>query len=406
MRLTRRNIVKSIGVTGLAFASGQVGATSSRTLDVAVVGAGVFGSWTAWHLRKRGLKVALYDAYGPGNVRSSSGGESRVIRLSYGGDPLYSSMALESLGYWKALSDRQSTPIFYPTGVLWFSPERDQYMQRSLAWLEAQKISHRSGNADWLGKNWPQIRFDANEVGFIEEDTGGLIANRAVQTTVRDAGLKPVIAHVGPPRSGQAGGFELPDGQRARKLVYALGPWLGNLFPDTLGERLSVTRQEVFYFGPPDGDDRFAAGRFPVWADFNGGDIVYGLPDIEGRGFKIAFDRHGPAIDPNSLEREPSREGISMARAFIANRFPALADAPLVQARVCQYTNTSNGDFLIDWLPGNSDILLIGGGSGHGFKHGPAVGKRAAELLVSGSAQTEPRFSLATKGINADRQVY
>ncbi len=122
-----------------------------------------------------------------------------------------------------------------------------------------------------------------------------------------------------------------------------------------------MTRQEVYYFGPPNGDERFAAGRLPVWADFNGGDIVYGLPDLEGRGFKIAFDRHGPPADPNGMEREPSSQGIAMAREFIARRFPALADAPLVQARVCQYTNSSSGDFLIDWLPGDRDVLLVGG---------------------------------------------
>jgi glycine/D-amino acid oxidase-like deaminating enzyme len=315
-------------------------------------------------------------------------------------------MALESLAYWKALSQRQNTPVFYPTGVLWFSPERDQYMQRSLTWLKEQKISHRSGNAEWLSEHWPQIRFNANEVGFIEEGSGGLIANRAVQATVSDAELKPVIARVGSLRRGRAGSFELPDGQTAQKLVYALGPWLGELFPDILGGRLSVTRQEVYYFGPPNGDERFAAGRLPVWADFNGGDIVYGLPDLEGRGFKIAFDRHGPPADPNGMEREPSSQGIAMAREFIARRFPALADAPLVQARVCQYTNSSSGDFLIDWLPGDRDVLLVGGGSGHGFKHGPAVGKRVADLLVSGSQQNEPRFSLETKGVVTDRQVY
>jgi len=406
MNLSRRDIVKSIGAAGVAVASGRLGAAGTATLDVAVIGAGVFGSWAAWHLKRLGLRVGLYDAYGAGNVRSSSGGESRVIRLSYGGDPLYSSMALESLAYWKALSQRQNTPVFYPTGVLWFSPERDQYMQRSLTWLKEQKISHRSGNAVWLSENWPQIRFNANEVGFIEEASGGLIANRAVQATVSDAELKPVIARVGSLRRGQAGSFELPDGQTAQKLVYALGPWLGELFPDILGARLSVTRQEVFYFGPPNGDERFAAGRFPVWADFNGGDIVYGLPDLEGRGFKIAFDRHGPPADPNGMEREPSSQGIAMAREFIARRFPALADAPLVQARVCQYTNSSSGDFLIDWLPGDRDVLLVGGGSGHGFKHGPAVGKRVADLLVSGSQQNEPRFSLETKGVVTDRQVY
>ena len=127
MGMTRRQAVAGAGasVLGGALAGGQARAARAPGIaDVVVVGAGVFGAWTAWSLKKRGLQVVLLDAYSPGNARSSSGGESRVIRLSYGGDPLYSQMARDSLAAWADLSARQALPLLHRTGVLWFSPRR------------------------------------------------------------------------------------------------------------------------------------------------------------------------------------------------------------------------------------------------------------------------------------------
>jgi glycine/D-amino acid oxidase-like deaminating enzyme len=189
-------------------------------------------------------------------------------------------------------------------------------------------------------------------------------------------------------------------------MVYALGPWLAELFPQLLGGRIVATRQEVFHFGAPQGDARFAAPNLPVWAEFNGGSIVYGLPDLEGQGFKLAFDAHGPVVDPDSEDRRVTPEGVARARDYLGRRFPTLARAPLIHSRVCQYENSSNGDFLIDRLPGHDRVWLVGGGSGHGFKHGPAVGKRVARHLFDPLFAVEPRFSLATKDRAIARTVY
>ena len=177
----------------------------------------------------------------------------------------------------------------------------------------------------------------------------------------------------------------------AGTFVFACGPWLPKVFPDLLGARIFPTRQEVFFFGPPPGDGRFAPPRMPTWIDF--GAEIYGLPDLEARGVKLAPDRHGEPIDPDSADRIVGAESVARIRAFLAHRFPALASAPVVDTRVCQYENTSNGDFLIDRHPDADNVWLVGGGSGHGFKHGPALAERVAEALLGGEPLPE-RFGL------------
>ena len=190
----------------------------------------------------------------------------------------------------------------------------------------------------------------------------------------------------------------------ATHFVFACGPWLPRILPDILGNRIFPTRQEVFFFAPPPGNDRFGPAHLPAWGDFNHNDMVYGFPDIEGRGFKIGLDRHGPAIDPDQGDRRPLEANLERVRAYMARRFPAMAGRPLSEVRVCHYENSSNGHFLIDRHPEWSNVVLAGAGSGHGFKHGPMVG-RAVEALLAG-AVAQARFSLASKGKVQQRAVH
>src|SRR5437868_11489872 len=192
---------------------------------------------------------------------------------------------------------------------------------------------------------------------------------------------------------------------RADRFIFAAGPWLPKLFPDVIGPRIEPTRQEVFFFAPPGGDRRFLPGAMPGWADFNGGDIFYGFPDLESRGVKFAHDQHGVVVDPDTQSRRPTEAALAEIVVFRDRRFPLLRVAPLTEARVCQYENSSNGDFLIDFHPAWPNVLLLGGGSGHGFKHGPEVGRYAAARLF-GLNQAEPRFSLTTKAETHHREVH
>ena len=185
----------------------------------------------------------------------------------------------------------------------------------------------------------------------------------------------------------------------------ACGPWLPKLFPHLLGTRIYPTRQEIFFFAPPAGDRRFAPPQLPVWIDFSDVRGPYGFPDLESRGFKLGFDRHGPAFDPDTGDRRVSAAGLEEAYRFLAERFPDLADAPLVESRVCQYESTSSGDFLIDRHPDFDNVWLAGGGSGHGFKHAPAVGEYLSRRMLDGGI-VDARFSLERKGEERQRTVY
>ncbi len=392
MKITRR---ASLGLMAAAAVAPKALAATPKVFDAAVIGAGVFGVWVADRLKRAGLSVALIDAYGVGHGRASSGGETRVTRYSYGGDALYAEMARESLVAWKEVSARAATPLFHNTGVLWFSPENDDYMAKSLAYLEATKTPFRKLDRKALEGAYPQMRFFDGEAGFLEEETGALVAGRGVQTVAALGGFPFFIARAGEPKK-KRGVFAPAPGVRAARLVYACGPWLPKVFPKILGRRIVATRQEVVHFGAPAGDDRFRPGKLPVWADFNAGDLTYGLPDIEGQGFKFCFGAAGPEISPDDQERLVGADVVARAREYLKRRFPDLAEAPVVHSRVCQYENSSNSDLLIDRHPDFDDVWLVGGGSGHGFKLAPAVGRYVADR-ITGAGAAEPRFSLASK---------
>ena len=148
-----------------------------------------------------------------------------------------------------------------------------------------------------------------------------------------------------------------------------------------IGNLVQATKQDVFFFGTPAGDDRFSTEHLPVWADHLGR-FRYGIPGRDRRGFKIADDTRGPVFDPTNDERVVDPETLKDIRDYIAFRFPALKRAPLIETRVCQYEQTPDSHFIIDRHPANENMWMVGGGSGHGFKHGPAVGEMMAELIL------------------------
>jgi glycine/D-amino acid oxidase-like deaminating enzyme len=378
---------------------------------IAVIGAGVFGAWTAHHLQQAGHKVTLIDAWGAAHSRASSGGESRLTRAAYGKDDIYTRMAMDSLPQWKALSAVAGLPILIQCGVLFFFPTEEPYVQESIAAHRKFGLPTDVLNQAQMARRFPMIDFDGIKVGLYEPEFGALMARRSVQTLVdrfAKAGGTYMKGFVEPPSAAaRLEELRLSSGERVKadRFVFAAGPWLPKLFPDVIGPKILPTRQEVFYFATPPGDRSYSPSNMPGWADFNAGDIFYGFPDLEARGAKIAHDQHGVEVDPDTQSRRPTEAALAEVVAFRDRRFPTLRGAPLIGAEVCQYENSSNGDFLIDLHPAWPNVLLLGGGSGHGFKHGPEVGRYAAARLV-GSVKPEPRFSLSTKSESHHREVH
>lgn len=376
--------------------------------DVAVVGAGVFGAWTAYQLQRSGKRVALIDGYGPGNSRSSSGDESRIIRMGYGADEIYSRSARRSLQLWKELFARIGHPLFHETGVLWLAVEGDPYPVRTFETLTKLGVPVEKLTRQEISVRYPQISIEGIGGAFLEPESGVLLARRAVQAVVREAvrsGVEYLQASIAPPDHAQMkDGVATTGGTRisAGAYVFATGAWLPKIFPDLLTNRIHPTRQEVFYFSAP--GNRFSPPSLPTWIDFK--NEAYGMPDIEALGVKVAIDRHGAPFDPETGDRVASNEGLAEARRYLARRVPELQEAPVNEARVCQYENTANGDFLIDRHPEFENVWLVGGGSGHGFKHGPFVGEYVAARIEGRTEGIEPRFSLATKSDEHQRAVY
>ena len=410
-RLTRRRALKTLA---MAPASAALAARSTEARQrggprVVVVGAGAFGGWTAYNLLRRGARVTLVDVWGPGNARASSGGESRVIRGLYGADKIYVELVARSYDLWREAEKRFRAKLFVHTGGLWMFGADDRYARNAVPIMKEHGLAIEELTVAETRKRYPLIQLDDVRSVFFEADAGYLLARRAcahvVDAFIAEGGTyRQAQARPGSIENESLDGVSLSDGSRLRADAYlfACGPWLGELFPEAVGDRVLPTRQEILYFGAPS-ETAEAYAKLPMWADFQER-LFYGIPGVEARGFKVADDTRGPSFDPTDGERTASSEAIAAARAFLRRRFPGLKDAPLTESRVCQYENSPDGHFIFDRHPEASDVWLMGGGSGHGFKHGPALGEHATRRIL-GEAEIEPFFALARLGDSSERST-
>jgi glycine/D-amino acid oxidase-like deaminating enzyme len=393
--VSRRTFVRSVVAAPLTWRLTTLGASADH---VVVVGAGAFGGWTALALLRAGMRVTLVDAWGAGHSRASSGGETRVVRGAYGGVPIYSEMAARALVLWREAEERWRRQLYFRTGALWMFAGDDAYVRRSIEPMKAIGLSVDELSPGDAARRYPQMSFRGVRTVFFEPEAGYIPA-RAACELVREAFMreggeyKQAWARPGARAGARLSSIALSDGSTlaADRIVFACGPWMAQVFPEVIGRRIVPTRQEVFFFATPAGDTRYDFGALPVWVHM-GERLVYGVPAHERRGLKVADDTAGDEVDPTAMERVPSAAGLARARAILRERFPALAGAPLVEARVCQYEASSDGHFLVDRHPQFENVWLVGGGSGHGFKMGPALGEHVA-ALIQGRTAVHPLFA-------------
>lgn len=261
------------------------------------------------------------------------------------------------------------------------------YESAALPVLQQAGIRYEKLSVGECAKRWPQINFDGVAWSVLEPDSGFLAARRAceaVLTAFLKAGgeYRQAQVSLGSIATNRMDGIRLESGEAltADVYVFALGPWLGKLLP-FLNAKIIATRQEVFFFGTPAGDGRFDEEHLPTWID-GGTQPFFGVPGNHWRGFKIADDTRGPVIDPTTMDRQISSAKLESARAYLRMRFPALRNAPLLETRVCQYENSADHNFILDRHPEATNVWIVGGGSGHGFKHGPVMGEMVAGAVL------------------------
>jgi sarcosine oxidase len=339
-----------------------------------VVGAGVFGASTARELARRGWDVRVVEQYAPGNVRSGSGGDTRLMRFSHRDAEWYTLLARRALDLWRELEVETGVQLFEPVGLAWFETGDDDFTQRSEHTLRRLGIACERLSPEESRRLYPSLGIDDLRSTLYEPDAGVLYARRATRLLARGLDVEPARATPADP-------------PRADVVVWACGSWLPRLFPELVEQR--VTRRDVFFVGV----DGTWSGT-PAFCDYAG--PYYGHGELGGFGFEVAWDGPGPEIDPDELERLPDPESERLARDYLARRFPALAGAPLVGARVCQYDLTIDTHFLFDRHPERDGWWLLGGGSGHGFKHGPALAEYVADC-IEGHREPQPFHALGPR---------
>ncbi|WP_121249202.1 FAD-dependent oxidoreductase [Solirubrobacter pauli] len=351
---------------------------------VVIVGAGTFGASLAWWLAGRGDEVVLVDQFEPGDARATSGGETRLIRCSHGPDADYTAMARRARTLWRELEAETGASLLTECGVSWFAHGDDGWEAASEATLRTLGIPVVHQDVREAAAQFPS--FNGDDLAWVlhEPEAGVLRAQLGVQTLASAAAARGARIVRGVAR---------PDGDRvvvgdevlaADRVVWSCGGWLAKLFGGLV--ELRVTRQELFFFAGGPGWD-----RSPGWVDYDR--AVYGTGDLDALGVKVAWDMEGPALDPDADLPPATDETERLTRGYAADRFPALAQARLVGSKTCRYEISPDSQFIAAPHPEHPSVWIVGGGSGHGFKHGPAM----AERIVSSWHGGEPlprRFGL------------
>jgi len=369
-----------------------------------IVGAGTFGASLAWLMAREGIAVTLIDQFEPGDPRATSGGESRLYRCSHGPEVDYTRSARRARELWQDLERATGEELLLERGVAWFAHREDGWEAASERTMRAQDIPVERLSVAEAARRFPSFAGDDLAFVLLEPEAGAIRAARAVRALVAAARAEGARVKRGR-ATPRAGTVELEDGSRleAGVVVWACGGWLRDLFPGHVS--LRVTRQELLFF---DGGPAWADPSVPCWVDYDL--AAYGTSDLDDLGVKAAPDVEGPLLDPDAeLPPAASADGEAAARAYVRRRFPGLADAPVKGSKCCRYELSPDSHFIGAPHPVDDGVWLVGGGSGHGFKHGPAMAERLLAAMRGtgtlpekfGLQERHPAFSLRTGGSSA-----
>ncbi|WP_410016582.1 N-methyl-L-tryptophan oxidase [Sodalis sp. C49] len=348
--------------------------------DLIIIGSGSVGSAAGFYATEAGLNVLMIDAAFPPHRGGSHHGDTRIIRHAYGEGKKYVPLALRAQTLWEELSARGGTPVFHRSGVLNLGPRQAEFIKRAIDSAHAYKLPCEILNAGQVVARWPAFSLPDDYLGVFEPQAGYLKSELAVATYIRlaeQAGCAQLFNCGVTDISHGAMTFDITTVEgshyQAHKLLVSAGTWVKTLLPSLPVQPV----RKVFSWHQADG--RFSEdNHFPAFTALTpDGSQYYGFPAIKNE-LKVGKHDGGQMIDepgqrtPFGSHAADGNETFGFLRYFLPGVGVCLS------GEACTYDLSPDEDFIIDTLPGNDDLLIISGLSGHGFKFASVLGEIAA----------------------------
>jgi sarcosine oxidase len=360
--------------------------------DVVIVGLGAMGSAAAFHLARRGAKILGLDQFSPPHTNGSSHGETRVIREAYFEHPSYVPLVQRAYSLWEQLESESGEELYRKTGGLMLGAADSTVVRGSICSAREHRLPHEILDSGAIRSRFPGLNPGPAMQAVLEPRAGILFPEKCVAAHLRLAAASGAAIRTNEKAvrwDQQKEGIKVGTDRGtyfAKKLILAAGPWLRELVQGFCSDFL-IERQVLLWFQATD-PCLFTPDCFPIhlW-EYEPGKMFYGFPDL-GTGVKVAFHHQGDSTTPATVDRNVARRDIDSMRALL-RRFLPCANGEFLRGTVCLYTNTPDGHFLIDTLPGAPNVLVASPCSGHGFKFASAVGEVLAEIVLTGRSSLD-----------------
>jgi sarcosine oxidase len=361
----------------------------SNVYDCIVIGVGGMGAAALYELARRRRRVLGLEQFDVPNELGSSGNQTRVYRFAYFEHPAYVPLMRHAHERWIVLQKHTCKQLVHPTGCLTIGPRKGRLVTGAINACRIHGLAHEVLSATEIARRFPAWRLPDGQVAVYEPAAGFLRSDRCVSAHVEAALNIGAEVHVRErvirwyTRSARVVVMTAERTYEAASLVITAGAWVSRMVP-ALAQQAIAERQVVAWFDPSERSS-FAAACFPVFGLEAEDGIYYGFPQHDVPGFKFARYHHrGESCDPDLIRRDIDESDITILREALRRFLPA-GDGPLLAAKTCLFTNSPDGHFIIDRLPGEANVALAAGFSGHGFKFCSVVGEVLADLVCEGS---------------------